>query len=139
MKVTDDFQNFGTTHPAAIKLPISNALRGVVCALSEPTMLVDMKGMIFAANPAVTGVLQAHYESLLGKSLWSFVDFDKKTIKGTLDRLAHDTPPVEVDCVFRVDSSIPEAPIALNLKLVKTGPEIGTPLILVAQLSGRQS
>jgi len=139
LKVTDDFQKYKATHPAAIKLPISNALRGVVCALSEPTMLVDMKGMIFAANPAVTTVLKAHSEYFLGKLLWSFVDFDKEKIEVALDRLAKGAPPVEMSCVFQIDESIPASLVTVRLDLVKIGPEIGAPLIIVAQLSGQQS
>ena len=138
LKVTDDFQQYRATHPAAIKLSISNALRGVVCALSEPTMLVDMKGMIFAANPAVTLVLQAHYEYLLGKSLWSLVNLDKEKIECALDRLAKGAPPVEISCAFQVDVSVPAVPVILRLDLVRTGPEVGAPLVIVAQLSGRK-
>jgi transcriptional regulator of aromatic amino acid metabolism len=138
LKVTDDFQQYRSTHPAAIKLSVSNALRGVVCALSEPTMLVDMKGMIFAANPAVTLILQAHNEYFLGKSLWSFVDLDKGKVEDALDRLAKGAPPVEISCAFQVDVSVPAAPVTLRLDLVRTGPEIGAPLVVVAQLSGRQ-
>ena len=137
MKVTDDFQSFGITHPAVIKLPISNALRGVVCALSEPIMLIDMRGMIFAAKPAVSDVLEVHYEFLLGKMIWPFIDYDRQAIENTLKRLAFDAAPLNINGVFRVDSSIPETPVALRLKPVKTGPETGAPLIIVAQLFDR--